>query len=147
MRTKLKRKPKGLTAGAKTLLAAFSMLGFIGGWNAIARLEWQDVQADEPSQPTITPTSTSIRPTPTPWPTIPPLAKIPPIPTLSPALITVGQAANPVQAGLPDSGPGVGEANAFVQTAPLPTPAPLPTLAPLPPMPELLPPPPPHPGE
>lgn len=114
-----RRKPAKFTATGKITLTAVSLIGFIGGWNLIAQAENQPAQANEPAfEPTVHPVIISA--TATPWPTIAPLAQLPPIPTLAAgASIQAAQstlAANPV---------------ASVELVPLQL-APLPTLAPLP---------------
>lgn len=131
MTPKTKKPSTKLTHSSRISLTALSLLGLLGGWNMIARLEKQEVQADESTPlplPVVGPTS--IPPSPTPWPTVQPLAELPPIPTLVPTLTTQGQNA--------------------VNLAPLPlislpTPVALPTLAPLPALPTPPPPPPPPP--
>jgi len=137
MSTKPKRKRMKFTGGAKVTLAALSMIGFVGGWDLIARLDKQEAQASPPS-----PAGSENRlmePSPTPWSTIPPLAEIPPIPTLAPAQAAISPGdslqSNRQNDSLASAAP--------VQMAPVPTLAPLPALAPLPPMPKLPPPPPP----
>ena len=77
MRHKPKRKRVKFTTSAKVTLAAMSVMGFIGGWDLIARLESSDAQAGPQIPDDLLP---ALRPvtepaiTPTPWPTIPPLA-------------------------------------------------------------------------
>ncbi len=131
MRTPRKR-PQKFTNSARVTLATLSVLSFIGGWNLIGRLEQAEAQTNEPSAPP-PPTPTSLRSTPTPWPTILPLADIPAVPTLLPTLTTSGQ--QKIDMPAVEVSP--------INLAPLPALAPLPTLAPLPQMPVPPPPPPP----
>lgn len=134
---KRRRKSNKFNGGAKVTLAALSLASFIGSWNLIARLENQDVQANQlPSAPT--PYPGPALPTPTPWPTIPSFAAIPPIPTLVPTLTALGQSAEQIETTTTEGG------TTPIQVAPIPTLAPLPALAPLPTMP---PPPPPAPAQ
>lgn len=132
-----KRKPVKFTGTAKVTLTALSLLGFIGGWNIIARVENQEAQADEPpATPVPQFTPTPVPPTPTPWPTIAALPELKPVPTLRP-IVTANQqpAAAPAQ---------IAPAAPQIDIAPIQI-APLPTLAPLPDMPAAPPPPPPMP--
>lgn len=134
-----RRKPTKFTTTGKITLTAVSVIGFIGGWNAIARLENQQAQASEATLsplPVLTPAA-AIPAAPTPWPTVSPLAALPPIPTLAPQFSTTD-----VQTGS-QAVAGASPANR-VQMAPLQL-APLPTLAPLPAVPQAPPPPPPLP--
>lgn len=127
------------TTSAKLTLTAFSVMGFIGGWNMIGRMEKQLNPTDEPApspSPSLWPTPASLAIPPTPWPTIQPLTELAPIPTLEPAFTNVGQPAQS-EAQLDTS------TSALVQFAPIPTLAPLPALAPLPTIPPPPPPPPP----
>jgi len=124
-----------LTNSAKVTLTAASILSFIGGWNLIARLEHREAQANESDPnshlPAVT-MPTSARTSPTRWPTISPLAEVPPIPTLVPTLTPVGQFGTPVRpAGQNESVDGI--SGVPIQIAPLPTLAPLPELPALPP--------------
>ena len=123
-----KRKPKKFSGSAKVTLTAVSLLGFVGGWNVIARLESQKAESNPPlddpatAQVNILPVSTA-----TPWPTIAPLVDIPPIPTLNPSLTTMKEDLQPVVAG-----------NVTYRGAPTSVSLkPLPTFAPLPPMPTI----------
>lgn len=134
-----KRKRAAFTGSAKVTLAALSVLGFIGGWDVLARLDQnKTAQASEPAP--VSPASNArVLVQPTPWPTIPPLPELSPIPTLLPTLTTAGQPGDSlaaVQSGQPI-------APAAIQIAPAPTLAPLPALAPLPTLPAPPPPPPP----
>lgn len=139
---KPKRKSSKFSGGAKTTLAALSVISFFGGWNIVAHVDGKNAQAaPEPAPPEpVVQTMPAVVPTSTPWPDIAPLPELPPIPTLAP-LATAGQAngiapaaANPVNLS----------PQTTMQLAPMPAPAPLPTLAPLPAMPAMpqLPPPP-----
>jgi|GEM_PF-1681479 len=123
------------TTSAKLALTAFSVMGFIGGWNMIGRVEKQLNRNDKPApapSPSLWPTPTSITVSPTPWPTIQPLTELPPIPTLVPTFTTVG---HPAQSGTQlDTAPSTS-----VQFVPIPTLAPLPALE----LPTIPPPPPP----
>lgn len=128
-----KKKRTKLTTGGKITLTAFSLMGFIGGWNLIAHLDKPTAQADElPPRPASSP----VLPAPTPWPTVPPLVDRQPVPTLLPTRTILGADQPPVSFK-PEVQP--------VQIAPLPTLAPLPALAPLPELPAAPPPPPPPP--
>ena len=144
---KSKRKRTKFSGNAKITLAAVSMIGFVGGWNLIARLEHEEAQANEPQpfnpEPVLQPAS--LAPTSTPWPAIPPLPELSPIPKLRPTLTTaqLGDTLTPSQQG--DTLKPLLDPVA-VQVAPLPTLAPPPPLAPLPPLPEPPPPPPPAPA-
>ena len=122
MTAKLKRKRTKFTGGAKVTLAALSVISFVGGWDLIARLDWQEAQAS-PSEAAST---ANQLPRPTPRPTIAPLTNLPPIPTLPPT--QTADLSQPVQ---------MDSAAASEVSAPVPTLTPLPDLAPLPPMPEL----------
>jgi hypothetical protein len=129
------------TGRARVTLTAVSLMSFLGGWNLIARLENQTAQAGSiPLKPPSLPTSTL--PTPAAWPTVQPLAEIPPIPTLVPTRTTWPTTGAGLQSDQTGQEKFTG-APAPVTLAPLPALAPLPTLAPLPPLPALPPPPPP----
>jgi hypothetical protein len=120
--SKTRRKQMKVTTGAKITLTALSLLSFMGGWDLLARLDPRhQVQASAPAPIP----QRLIRPTPTPWPTVRPLAQRPLIPTLEPILIT------PPTASLSGSEQG----NGPVLTNDNPILAPIPTLAPLPPLP------------
>jgi len=137
-----RRKPAKFTTSARLTLTAFSVMGFIGGWNIIGRLEKQANPTDEPApapSPLPWPTPASASVSPTPWPAIQPLGKLPPIPTLEPAFTNGGQ---PAQTGTQLDTP----TSSSVQFAPIPTLAPLPALEPLPTIPAPPPPPPPMPA-
>ncbi len=132
-----KRRPAKFTGSAKITITALSMLGFVGGWNMIARIEASEAQAGEPAMaplPSAQPVTAQAEalPLPTPWPTIAPLPQLAPIPTLVPTLTAAGEVAVQVQPV------------ANIELAPMQL-APLPTMAPLPPIPEAPPPPPPPP--
>lgn len=134
----MRRRPGKFTASAKITLTAFSVMGFVGGWNLIGRLEKQSTPAIEPTLNPVsfpTPATTANRATPTPWPAIPPLPEIPPIPTLDLASANLNQLSGntPLTNSNPDT----------IHIAPIPTLAPLPTPAPLPTIPAPPPPPPP----
>jgi hypothetical protein len=133
------RKRAAFTGSAKVTLAALSVLGFIGGWDVIARLDHQkEAQASEPAP--LSPVVNANRLLqPTFWPTIRPLPELSPIPTLAPTLTTARQLGEALAAG--QSGQPIEPA--AIQFAPVPTLAPLPALAPLPTLPA--PPPPPAP--
>lgn len=122
-----KPKPKKFTGGAKVTLTALSLLGFFSGWNVIGRMENKETLAARPSTtPSAGPAFSLPVSTPTPWPTIAPLADIPPIPTL--------------QSGLAKSTGGWQPAPVDIAANIVPTPLslePLPTFAPLPPMPSI----------
>ena len=122
-----KRKPKKFTSSGKVTLTALSLLGFFGGWNAIGRMEYRDTPVAQPSDNANSgPVFALPVSTPTPWPTIAPLAIIPPIPTLKSELTTSGDNLEP--------------ATADIAANIVPTPInlePLPTFAPLPPMPSI----------
>jgi hypothetical protein len=136
-----KRKRAAFTGSAKVTLAALSVLGFIGGWDVIARLDHhKEAQASEPV-PVSPAANARVLAQPIPWPTIPPLPELSPIPTLVPTLTTAGQRGDSLAAAQP----GQQIAPAAIQIAPLPTLAPLPALAPLPTLPAPPPPPPPAP--
>ena len=122
-----KRKPKKFTGGAKVTLTALSLLGFFGGWNIIGRMENQETLAAQPSDtPSSGPAYALPVLTPTPWPTIAPLADIPPIPTLQSRLTISGGSWQPAVADI------------AVNIVPTPLSLePLPTFAPLPPMPSM----------
>lgn len=131
-----KRRPAKFTGGAKVTITALSLLGFVSGWNLIARVEAGEAQAGEPAATPLPgpPPVTSLSDTlPTPWPTIAPLPELAPIPTLVPTLTTNGAITNQAQPALDT-----------LDLAPVQL-SPLPTMAPLPPMPEAPPPPPPPP--
>jgi hypothetical protein len=126
--TKKRRAPIKFTAAGKMTLTAVSLIGFIGGWNVIARLENQPAQAAPANPvpaPIITPTPAGV----TAWPTISPLPAVPPIPTLA---LSSSDAARAPEVN-------VGQ---VLELAPVDL-APLPTLAPLPDLPQAPPPPPP----
>lgn len=133
-----RRKPAKFTTSARLTLTAFSVMGFIGGWNMIGRMEKQANPPNEPAptpSPLPGPTPASASVSPTPWPTIRPLGQLPPIPTLEPAFTNGGQPAQlGTQLDTSTSSP--------VQFAPIPTLAPLPALEPLPTIPAPPPPPP-----
>ncbi len=134
---KPRKRPAKFTTGARVTLAALSLLSFIGGWNLIARQEAPAAQADDPVlPPTPTPGPAPVAPLPTPWPTLPPLADIPPVPTLIPTR-THSSPSGAVRGDVTE------KSEATIKSAPLPALAPLPTLAPLPEMPVAPPPPPP----
>ena len=136
-----KRNRATFTTSAKVTVAALSVMGFIGGWDLIARLDrGQEAQASGNLSPASPPATEPII-IPTPWPTIPPLAELPPIPTLAPSRITAEQMASP-QPGSQGDTLAVPQDSAPAQLAPVPTLAPLPALSPLP----TLPPPPPPPA-
>jgi hypothetical protein len=143
-RQKPKRKRAKFTNSTKVTLAALSVMGFIGGWDFIARLDSnKEAQASSPNAGNLPLASSPaaepiIRPTP--WPTVPPLAELAPIPTLVPTRTIDGQ----VPGSLGDT-LAVRQDNAPAQIAPIPTLAALPTLAPLPTLPPPPPPPPPAP--
>ena len=122
-----KRKPKKFTSSGKVTLTALSLLGFFGGWNAIGRMEYRDTPAAQPSDNANSgPVFALPVSTPTPWPTIAPLADIPPIPTLK------SEPAMPVGSWEPATG------EIAINTVPTPISlAPLPTFAPLPPVPSI----------
>lgn len=135
-----RRKPKKLTNSARVTMTALSLIGFVGGWNMIGRLESGQAQAEEqPATPALPSPTATMTPSPTAWPTVSPLAEIPPVPTLMPTFTTFEQGDADVltreQAG--DSTAPV------TNLAPLSIVAPFPTLAPLPDMPTPPPPPPP----
>lgn len=131
-----KRRPAKFSGGAKITLTALSLFGFVSGWNVIARMEASEAQAGElaatPPSSSPPPVSSLGDTVPTPWPTIPALPELKPVPTLVPTLTGNGGLNLTVQ-------PAVKVELAPVQLAPLPT------MAPLPPMPEAPPPPPPPP--
>ena len=117
---------------AKITLAACTVLSFIGIWDLIARMEHRNAKVDKSAPaPDLRTHPQRIPFTPAPWPTIPPLSEIPPIPTLAPTSTTWAQF---IQAGQVPNSDGAGET--IIQLAPLPMLAPLPTLAPLPDIPE-----------
>lgn len=127
-----KRKPHKFTGRAKMAVAALSILSFVGSWDLIARSD-QNYQAQASKPTALLPTAYARPPTPTPWPAIPSLAEIPPIPTLAPTLTLQHSTllANSEQGEALGSNPEV----ALFQPAPVPTLASLPTLAPLPSLP------------
>ncbi len=136
---KPKRKRAAFSGSAKVTLTALSVLGFIGGWDVIARLDNnKEAQASKPA-PVNPEANTRLVAQPTPWPTIPPLPELSPIPTLAPTLTTAGLPGS----SLTSTQPSLQIEPAAVQIAPVPTLAPLPALAPLPTLPA---PPPPPPG-
>jgi hypothetical protein len=138
-----KRKRAKFTNSAKVTLAALSVMGFIGGWDLIARLDTnREAQASGNLPPASPPANEPVI-IPTPWPTIPPLAELPLIPTLAPTHTTAGQMAS-TQPGSQGDTLAIPQDNAPAQIAPVPTLAPLPTMAPLPTLP---PPPPPPPAQ
>jgi hypothetical protein len=122
-----KRKPKKFTGGAKVTLTALSLLGFFGSWNAIGRMENPEILVTQPPEnPNPGPALTLSISTPTPWPTLAPLADIPPIPTLQSNQMTPAgswqSATTDIAAKIVSAPPGL---------------EPLPTFAPLPPMPSI----------
>ena len=122
-----KRKPKKFTGGAKVTLTALSLLGFFGGWNTIGRMENQNMMdAQPPDSSNPGPAFTLPVSTATPWPTIAPLADIPPIPTLQSNLMTPTGNWQPATTDVATK----------IVSAPLSL-EPLPTFAPLPPMPSI----------
>lgn len=127
--TQPKRKPAKFTATGKITVTALSLMGFIGGWNVIARFNHSTAQANEPAQLPAASRPTE-RPTATPWPTIAPLATLPPLPTLE----IKPTALNQPGSSAPAAGPAVKIELAPIQLAPLPTLAPLPAVpaAPIP---------------
>jgi hypothetical protein len=144
-RQKPKRKRAKFTNSAKVTLAALSVMGFIGGWDLIARLDRiKEAEASSSNTVTLPPTSPPaaeliIRPTP--WPTITPLPELSAIPTLVPTRTSAGQTASTRPSSQGDT-LTVRQDKAPAQIAPVPTLDPLPTLAPLPTMPPPPPPPP-----
>ena len=134
--TRIRRAPPKFTGSAKVTLAAFSLIGFVGSWNLIARVEDRQAKANELPPPPLAPAIAPvvIAPMPTPWPTVAPLPELQAIPTLR-------SVANPAIGAAPAT-----EINPVItlDIAPIQL-APLPTMAPLPPMPDAPPPPPPPP--
>jgi hypothetical protein len=135
-----RRKRQEFTVGAKVTLTALTVMGFIGTWNIIARMESRAALADEmPPEALPAPAQTAIpiRLTPTPWPTIPALTELPLIPDLNtepkaffgPSPETVQLAGG----GVPATETRVD----FAQIAPIPTLGPLPALEPIAPFPEI----------
>ena len=134
-KTVIRRAPAKFTGSARVTLAAISLIGFVGGWNLIARVENQEAQADTSPTPPVLPTpSTLAMPTPTPWPAIAPPPELSPVPTLR----SIG---NSVANLVPETAPNPVTS---LEIAPVQV-APLPTMAPLPPVPDAPPPPPPPP--
>jgi hypothetical protein len=136
-----KGKKRKISKTDKVAIGAISLLGLLGGWNVIGNLEnslsAENMNADKLDAPT----RQAVRPTPKPWPTIPPLSQIPRLDTSSlPTLAAVG---------LPETGADSSEDLTAVETierfelSTMPSAAPIPTLAPLPTLPEYVPPPPP----
>jgi hypothetical protein len=121
--TKKRRSPLKFTASGKITLTAVSLIGFIGGWNMIARLENHPAQAapvNVTPQPVITPAARA-----TIWPTIAPLPELSPAPTLALNLSgEIGGLAVNVDQGVKLTP---------VELVPLPTLAPLPELPQAPP--------------
>ena len=137
--TRIRRAPKKFTGSAKIMITTFSLIGFVGSWNLIARVENQQAKASEapppsPVLPPTTSTSAAVMPTSTPWPAIAPLPELPPVPTLRSVANSVPEAA---------INPAITLDIAPIQVAPLPTMAPLPAIPDMPPPP---PPPPPMPA-
>jgi hypothetical protein len=137
-----RKNTKKVTPGFKMTMGALSVLGVVGGWNIISRYENagspEDIVVDE----SLDPTPTTILPSPTPWPTIQPLAEMPRLeikrlPTLAAGDFTGAQTDVSLQ-----EPQGAGDSLAL---SVMPSVAPMPTLAPLPTMPEYVPPPPPPP--
>lgn len=76
--------PAKLTAPTKLLIGALSVSAFIGGWGVIG---WQEGETAPTQQPIAQPPTAQpnlLRVTATPWPTIAPVAVLPPIPTVAP---------------------------------------------------------------
>jgi hypothetical protein len=133
-----KRKPKKFTGVGKITLTALSLLGFFGSWNAIGRMEYQETPAAQPSDnANLKPALASAVSTPKPWPTIAPLADIPPIPTLKSELTTSADQWDPATADI-----AANSVPAPISLEPLPTFAPLPAMPSIPepqPLPQLVP--------
>jgi hypothetical protein len=132
---KPKRTPAKFTASAKVTVAALSMMGFMGGWNLIARVDSQKSQANAAPPPPVAVPQNPVAAMPQ-LPALPPIAPLPeirPVPTLMPLISPYGDLpaveAQPI---------------AKLDLAPVQV-APLPTMASLPPMPDMPPPPPPPP--
>jgi len=134
-----RRKRQEFTVGAKVTLTALTVMGFIGTWNIIARVESRAAPANEmPPEALPAPAQAAIpiRLMPTPWPTIPALTELPPIPDLNSDSIIFGQSPGtillegetlPVTETMVD----------FAEIAPIPTLGPLPVLEPIAPFPEI----------
>lgn len=102
-------------------LAALSLLGFLGGWDTVARFTSRQTKPDNPPP---SPVYRQAPVVPTPWPTIAPLPTLPPVTPLASDLgLPIGSDL-PLMAGVP-------------QLAPLPTLAPLPPLPAPPPLPAM----------
>ena len=129
------RRQFSLSASAKLTLMMVTVMGFVGGWNFLARLE--DRKKLQPNESELIPAQVAmpLLVTPTPWPTVAPLSKSAPIPTLQPTLTTFGQYINATQNG--NLATQVREVGVEI----MPALAPLPTLAPLPALPAPPPPP------
>ncbi len=134
-----RRKQRKMTTGARTAIATFAVLTFIGGWNLVGFVEDQKASADSPA-PVVAVTATPTEapaPTITPWPTLVAIQPLAPIPTIPlPNLID----STAISSGLTTL--DIGSAD----LVPIPTLAPLPALEPLPQMPTLPEPPPPPPA-
>lgn len=133
-----RRKRQEFTVGAKMTLTALTVMGFIGTWNIIARLESQAAANEVVPEALPAPAQTTvpIRLASTPWPTIPPLTELPPMPDLNSTLMTFEQSPGTVpleQGAVPATKPLVD----LAEIAPIPTLGPLPTLEPIPPFPEI----------
>ena len=134
-----RKKTNKITPALKVTMGALSVLGVVGGWNIIGRLE-------ETPLPKTLSSRKSLHPTPTPLPPVPhlgrrsshlqrPRLEIKPLPTLATS-----------EMGAQADVPGQVAAGSFDLSA-MPSAAPLPTLAPLPSIPEYVPPPPPPPPQ
>ncbi|MFN2136642.1 MAG: hypothetical protein ACK2UK_11850 [Candidatus Promineifilaceae bacterium] len=139
--SKRKRSSK-LSSSGKVTLSALSLLGVVAGWNIVANQERTAAAGESALSEAPTAAPTSVRPTSTPWPAIPPLNQKPrlaiePLPTLA---VTLMEQELPMLAGQTDS-----ETTMSGGLAAMPSVAALPTLAPLPTLPEYVPPPPPPP--
>jgi len=139
-KSKPKRKPKKFTGSGKVVVAALSTLTFLGGWNITAQLENQgDPVENTPPVSVAQGNTLPIAVSPTPWPSIAPLAELPPVPTLVSTLTSATNTGN--NSGSTVTVPETSNL-APVQIAPLPTLAPLPDMPALPTPPPLPPPPP-----
>jgi hypothetical protein len=132
-----------ISTSGKVTISALSALSLIGGWSIIGNLEHNAAANEITGDEVSVPMPTAVRPSPTPWPTIQPLAQVPrlelePLPTLPPRAELGETAALPGEESEGTAG--------VVNLSAAPSAAPLPTLAPLPAMPEYVPPPPPPPS-
>ncbi len=138
------KKTNKINAGHKVTMGALGVLGIVGGWNIIGRMESAAAAEVPIVEATPRPTPRPVPPSPTPWPAIQPLVQSPRL-QLEP--LPAPAAGGP--AGRQPTASAQADQNTAVSLdlSTLPSAAPLPTLAPLPALPEYVPPPPPPPSQ